>query len=137
MKLHGYTHVPGTAGIWKHSTRQTTFCLCVDDLAIKYYNQDDLTHLINSISSHYKYHIDTTGTHYMGLTLKWNYDKQYVDISIPGYVPKLLKNCYMNRHQNQSLLLIHTTLVINVNSVQLQILLLPLLLKTIYNASNL
>lgn len=91
MKQHGYKHDPGTARVWKHNTRQTIFCLCADDLVIKYYNKEDLNHLITSISSHYKYYIDTTGTHYMGLTLNWNYDKQFVDISIPGYVPKLLQ----------------------------------------------
>merc|ERR1711884_591004 len=27
----GYYHIPGTAGLWKHKTRPTVFCLCIDD----------------------------------------------------------------------------------------------------------
>ena len=27
----------------------------------------------------------------MGLMLDWNYDEGYVDVSMPGYIPKLLR----------------------------------------------
>ena len=32
--------------------------------------------------------MDWNGNNYCGLKLDWNYQKQYVDISIPGYVTK-------------------------------------------------
>ena len=31
-----------------------------------------------------------TGAHYCGLSLQWNYNNGFVDISMPGYIPKLL-----------------------------------------------
>ena len=86
----GYHHVPGTAGLWTHSTRPTAFCLCVDDIALKYYNASDLQHFLTTLSTHYKYHIDHSGSHYMGFDLNWQYDKGFVDLSMPKYIPTLL-----------------------------------------------
>ena len=40
---------------------------------------------------HYNYHIDSHGLHYIGLTLDWNYQQDFVDISMSGYISKLLK----------------------------------------------
>ena len=51
LKTHGYHPIPHTLGLWKHNTRQTTFCLCVDDFGIKYYNNDDADHLLNSLKT--------------------------------------------------------------------------------------
>ena len=45
----GYYPIPGTAGLWKHKTRPTIFCLCVDDFGIKYFNQEDITHFQDSL----------------------------------------------------------------------------------------
>ena len=50
-----------------------------------------------ALGNHYQYHIEVEGTHYMGLTLDWNYDQGFVDVSMPGYIPKLL-----NRLQHKS-----------------------------------
>ena len=33
---------------------------------------------------------DWTGSLYCGITLNWHYEKQYVDIAMPNYVPKQL-----------------------------------------------
>ena len=33
---------------------------------------------------------DWDGKIYCGITLDWNYDKGYVDISMPGYIQRLL-----------------------------------------------
>ena len=38
LKPRGSYPIPGTAGLWRHKTRKTAFCLCVDDFGIKYYN---------------------------------------------------------------------------------------------------
>ena len=69
LNKYGYSHVPGTAGLWKHATKRTAFCLCVDDIALKYYNDEDLQHFLQAIKNHYDYHIDHEGQHYIGLTL--------------------------------------------------------------------
>ena len=87
----GYAPIVGTAGLWAHATRATKFCLCVDDFGIKYFSKDDADHLLASLSKHYQYTTDWTGTNYCGLTLDWHYQQGYVDISMPAYVKNSLK----------------------------------------------
>ena len=38
----------------------------------------------------YGVEVDKAGALYCGITLKWNYEQQYVDISMPGYVKNML-----------------------------------------------
>jgi hypothetical protein len=84
----GYYPVRAYPGLWKHKTRPTVFSLCVDDFGIKYMNMDDANHLMTSIRKHFKCTVDWTGKNYLGLTLDWNYIQRYVDLSMPGYVPR-------------------------------------------------
>ena len=86
----GYTPIIGTVGMWKHTTRRTKFCLCVDDFGIKYFSKDDANHLLQAIGKHYAYTTDWEGKHYCGLTFEWHYELGYVDVSMPGYVRKTL-----------------------------------------------
>jgi hypothetical protein len=89
LEPHGYYPCPNTEGLWKHVSRPTTFCLCVDDFGIKYYSRADAEHLLASLRDNYKISVDWDGKNYCGLTLDWNYDEGYVDISMPGYVEKV------------------------------------------------
>ena len=66
------------------------FSLVVDDFGIKYIGKEHLDHLMQSLREHYDVSLDETGSLYCGITLKWNYEQQYVDISMPGYVQKQL-----------------------------------------------
>ena len=50
LNKYGYYHVAGTTGMFKHRTKPTAFCVCIDDIGLKYYNQDDLQHFIKAIS---------------------------------------------------------------------------------------
>lgn len=86
----GYIPIPNTAGMWKHKTRKTIFCICVDDFGIKYFNKTDLNHLLHTLEAHYDVTTDWTGSNYCGLTIDWHYDEGYVDISMPGYIEKVL-----------------------------------------------
>ena len=43
-----YHPVKYIAGFWEHETRNTIFVLCAD-FVIKYDNQDDLDHLLNTL----------------------------------------------------------------------------------------
>ena len=90
LNKYGYTHVQGTVGLWTHNERRTAFCLCVDAIAIRYYNNDFLQHLLSSIGKHYSYHFDRFSRKYMGLAFDWNYKEGYVDISMPKYIDNLL-----------------------------------------------
>jgi endonuclease I len=66
------------------------FTLVVDDFGIKYIGQEHPEHLLNALKEHYEVSVDYNGELYCGITLEWNYDKCYVDISMPGYVEKQL-----------------------------------------------
>jgi hypothetical protein len=85
---YGYEPMAFTPGLWRHRTKKTTFVLCVDDFGVKYYSKRDALHLIGAIQDHYELTIDWSGALYCGLTLDWHYDAGYVDVSMPGYVPR-------------------------------------------------
>jgi hypothetical protein len=85
-----YKAMAFTPGLWRHCTRKITFVLCVDDFGVKYYSKIDALHLIGAIKNHYKLTIDWSGALYCGLTLDWHYSAGYVDVSMPGYVPRAL-----------------------------------------------
>ena len=90
LKPHGYEPIPHTVGLWRHKTRKTKFCLCVDDFGIKYYSKDDAQHLLNALGQNYTYSTDWDGKNFCGLSFDWNYHKGYVDVSMPNYVKKVL-----------------------------------------------
>jgi hypothetical protein len=87
---YGYHPCPYTTGLWHHDTRPTKFCLCVDDFGVKYFSQQDADHLLNALRDNYKISVDWAGKNYCGLVIDWNYAKNYVDISMPGYVANTL-----------------------------------------------
>ena len=87
---HGYIPDEICPNFWKHKTRKTIFCLCVDDFGVKYFSKADANHLIKALQD-YKITIDWSGTNYCGLKINWNYDNGYVDIEMPNYVTKTLK----------------------------------------------
>ena len=86
LREANYVPIIGTLGLWKHKTRPTVFCLCVDDLGVKYFSPDDLQHLHKAISKQYTCKIDIKGNNFLCFTLDWNYDKGFVDISMPNHV---------------------------------------------------
>ena len=64
LKPYGYVPDPICPCIWKHNTRRTIFCLCVDDFGVKYYTKDDANHLIGALKD-YKVTIDWEGKNYI------------------------------------------------------------------------
>ena len=60
-------------GLWKHKTGPICFCLVVDDVAVKYVNQADTAHLINTIRKYYPMTVDEEAMKYIGLTMQWDY----------------------------------------------------------------
>ena len=77
--------------MWNHRIIPIQFCLCVDDFGVKYYHKTDVEHLLQAIGKLYKYTADWEGKDYCGMHLDWDYDKQYVDVSMPGYVMKTIR----------------------------------------------
>jgi hypothetical protein len=87
---HGYKPAPFTPGLWRHTTKPTTFTLCVDDFGVKFFTKPDALHLVAALHRDYEITTDWDGSLYCGLTLDWHYADGYVDISMPGYVTRAL-----------------------------------------------
>ena len=82
--------MPHTPGLWKHVSRPISFTLVVDDFGIKYVGEEHAKHLIGVLEESYTMDVDWTGGLYCGIKLDWNYEKKFVDISMPSYVKKKL-----------------------------------------------
>ena len=87
----GYELIEHTDGMWKHKTKNIKFSLCVDDFGIKYLKKEDAMHLIHALQQNYQLTIDWEGRHFCGLTFDWQYSQGHVDVSMPNYIPQLLK----------------------------------------------
>jgi hypothetical protein len=88
---YGYVPCPVTPGLWTHLHSDLMFTLVVDDFGIRYTNKQDVEDLIAIINKEYNCSQDWTGNRYIGLTLKWNYEQHYVDLSMPGYIAGALQ----------------------------------------------
>lgn len=66
----GYHPILGSMGMWTHSTHQILFNLCIDDFGVKYYNKEDVHHLIDTIQQKYQCKCDWEGKHFLGFTLE-------------------------------------------------------------------
>jgi hypothetical protein len=88
---HGYYECANTPGLWKHVSRPISFTLVVDDFGVKYVGKEHATHLIDCIKEKYGVTEDWTGDLYCGIKLKWDYVARTLDISMPGYIKKLLQ----------------------------------------------
>ena len=91
LKNGGFFPLPNSLGLWTHKTRNILFCLCVDDFGIKYFNDDDLHHLKQTVEKGYTCKLDLTGRNFLGFTLNWNYEKAFVDISMPNNIDHALQ----------------------------------------------
>ena len=90
LTTHGYTPVPITIGIWNNTTRRTKFCLYIDNFGVKYYTKEDAMNLLDSLNKKYTYTMDWQGQHLYGLRLTWEYEKKFVDVSMPNYIRNIL-----------------------------------------------
>ena len=69
LHMYEYKHIPHILGLWKHNTRPITFCLCVDDFGIKYFNKSDAIHLLQYLQNKYTTTVDWSGNNFCRLTL--------------------------------------------------------------------
>ena len=58
LKLHivkfAYEPAPITPGLWRHQTCPLQCSMVLDDFGIKYYHQEDITHLLDVLKTIYK-----------------------------------------------------------------------------------
>ena len=91
LSPRGYHPVKHTPGLWRHTSWKIMLTLAVDDFGIKYVDMKDIQHIIASLCHNYVILVNMSGHHYCGLTLYWNYNKTYVNISILGYTSQSLQ----------------------------------------------
>ena len=75
-----------TPGLWKHISRPIDFSLVVDDFGVKYVGKDNARHIIDSLKEDFIISEGWRGGLYCGITLKWDYDKRTLDISMTDYI---------------------------------------------------
>ena len=88
---HGYYECKHTPGLWQHLTCPISFMLVVNDFGVKYIGKEHVDHLIKCIKEKYELTEDWSGDLYCGIKLHWDYNTRTVDISMPGYIKKLLQ----------------------------------------------
>ena len=62
----------------------------VDDFGVKYVVKEHVDHLISCLKKDYKLTEDWAGDLYCDISLKLNYARRWLDISMPGYIKKQL-----------------------------------------------
>ncbi len=92
LNKHGYQQSKWVPGLWKHNTTLIQFKLVVNDFGVQYVGKEHAQHLKNALQEHYKLMCKWTGTHYIGITLDWDYTTRQVHLSMPNYVHKALNN---------------------------------------------
>jgi len=85
--------------MWHHTTQPLTFTLDVDDFGIKYFSKQDANDLVSPLQEKNSITIDWSGDMYLKLSINWQYDKGYVEVSMQDYIPKaLVKFQYLHPH---------------------------------------
>ena len=91
LKADGYTLIKHMDSYWK--TFQISYSILF--MCGLFWNtmfQQTRFKLSNStLQKYYKICTEYSGTNHCGLTMEWNYIDGYVDVSMPGYVKKVLK----------------------------------------------
>jgi hypothetical protein len=75
----------------------------VDDFGVKYVDKKHAWHLVEALKKcTYELKDDWEGKLYYGITLDWNYEERYLDISMSHYADKVLQRFDHNKpsHQN-------------------------------------
>ena len=88
LNKEGYRQSEVVPGLWTHDWRPITFSLVVDDFRVKYVGEEHAQHLVNVLKGNYDITEDWDGSKYIGLTLNWDYARQEVHLSMPGYMKK-------------------------------------------------
>jgi hypothetical protein len=74
LKPHGYYECVNTPGLWRHATRQRTFCLMADSFGVKYVGKEHADHLISCLKKEtYTLTKEWAGDLYCGILLRWDY----------------------------------------------------------------
>ena len=65
LKKNGYFPDKYCPNSWSYESRNTKFCLCVDDFGVKYLKKNDAHHKITSLQKYYDITIDWSGQNFV------------------------------------------------------------------------
>ena len=97
LSSHGYNETP-TPMLFRHISRPISFTLVVDDFAVKYDTPSDLDHLLTCLDTKYRVKTHRIGPDftYLGYTIDYNRPLRQMTLSMPTYIPNLLKKLRPN-----------------------------------------
>ena len=58
LQTVGFQKIAGSMGMWTYPIKNMSFCLYVDYLGLKYFNQQDAQKFLNHLGTKYKYTVD-------------------------------------------------------------------------------
>jgi hypothetical protein len=86
----------GRTSLWPHDIRPLKFPLVVDDFGVMYVGREHAEHLMAALGENYEISTDWTDSLNCGITMKWNYVKHTVDLSMLVHVKDVLR-CFQYR----------------------------------------
>ena len=75
LEPYGYRPSSKTPVLWTHNSLSTNFTLVVDNFEVKYLGKENALHLKEALEDEYKLTTDWEGKLYIGIALKWDYEK--------------------------------------------------------------
>ena len=90
---HGFKKTPYTPGLWRHHSKPIRFMLVIENFGIKYEKKQDAQDIFNALEKIYEaVSVDWDGELFCSIKLEWDYQNRTVNLSIPGYITKLLQH---------------------------------------------
>ena len=92
LEKHGFNQTSHTPGLRRNHTKPIQFALVVDNFGIKYENKQDAQDLINALENNCEaVSVEWDEELFCGIKLEWDYRNWTVNMSMPGYITKLLQ----------------------------------------------
>ena len=88
---NGYSSDETSPCVYSNADKSIVCVLIVDDFAIKYKSRRKAEEFWAMLGKKYVVKVDWEGSTYNGFTIKFDYKRHFVDISMPGYVEKMLR----------------------------------------------
>ena len=91
LNANGYIEDSIIPMLFTHRTNGIIFTLVVDDFLIKWRTQESIDHLLGVLRSKYEITSDIAASKYLGMTIEYDRARQYLRLSMPGYIAKVLQ----------------------------------------------
>ena len=92
---YGYAPCCHTPELWRHKWRPILFPMVVNNFGMKYVGWAHAENLVTTLRKYHTFKTDWEGTLYCIITLKWDYTRHTVNLSMLGYI-----NAALLKHQH-------------------------------------